>query len=99
MAGHISDSSGELLPGSNFNISPVLQGNLSPFALRQRLHDLSNSMTGLIGNLELVEMSTEDPHLDLESLATAMEAARSVVAQVRQLKNELELQISGEAES
>jgi hypothetical protein len=99
MAGHSTESSGEFIAGGTFGLAPALHGNLTPQALRQRLHDLSNAMTGLIGNLELVEMSTEDPQIDLESLGTAMEAARSAVAQVRQLKNELELQLAGEAQS
>jgi hypothetical protein len=100
MAEHNSESAGDFIPGGTFGMAPPLfTGALTPLILRQRLHDLSNAMTGLIGNLELVDMSTEDPVLDLESLNTALEAARNVVAQVRLLKNEVELQISGEATS
>jgi len=97
MADYGSDSAGDFVPGGIIGITPGFGGTLTPLILRQRLHDLSNAMTGLIGNLELVEMSTEDPELDLLSLETAMEAARNVVAQVRMLKNEVELHITGEA--
>jgi hypothetical protein len=94
MADQGSDTTGELI-GSGFGFTPILPGGVNAAALRQKLHNLSNAMTGLIGNLELVEMSTEDPEIDLVSLNTAMEAARDVMQQVRQLKFDLELELNG----
>jgi hypothetical protein len=73
---------------------PLLHtGPLEPLALpevRKRLHDLSNTLTGLLGNLELAGMNAEDGTLDTVSLETALEAARGAVFAVRELKQQLD---------
>ena len=68
----------------------ALPQNLHPLALRKHLHDLSNSLTGMLGNLELVELSREDSELDVVSLEAAGESARAAMRIVRELKGEID---------
>jgi hypothetical protein len=58
--------------------------------MRRRLHDLGNCLTGLVGNLELVEMSMGDPELDLVSLEAALDAGRTSLRQLRELRAHLD---------
>jgi hypothetical protein len=55
--------------------------------MRKRLHDLGNCLTGLVGNLELVEMSLADPEIDMVSLEAALEAGRTSLRQLRELRS------------
>ncbi len=70
------------------------RGEFSALEFRKRLHDLSNSMTGVVGNLELVEMSMEDPELDLTSLAAAVSAARTSMQMLREMRSDLDAQLA-----
>lgn len=58
----------------------------NPALLRKRLHDLSNTLTGLLGNLELAGMAAEDGELDTESVLTALESARVAMHSMRELR-------------
>jgi hypothetical protein len=55
-------------------------------ALRKRLHDLSNTLTGLLGHLELASMTIEDGELDEQSIRAALDAARAAVLAMREVK-------------
>lgn len=80
--------------GSRVSAVPLLHNTpldfQNPAQLRRGLHDLSNTLTGLLGNLELAGMCAEDGELDAASLSTALDGARQAVLAIRELKQQFD---------